>query len=100
MKISTPYEIHVIDVPGVKDPATGLPLQHVLLYQAVLIDKDDDFPAGLMPQAARLLMEAGERWSQGHPGITSFKPDKRYALRPQAAAPALGVDHAHSNLLR
>jgi hypothetical protein len=86
MKNNGAIEMHVIDVPLVIDPVSGIPLQHLLLYISVQFDQDLSFPAALKPSVERLLLEAGERWSPGHPGVTTLAGTKRYALVPKDAA--------------
>lgn len=79
MKNNGALEMHVIDVPGVLDPASKVQLQHLLIYISVSFNVASDFPAALVPTVQRLLNEAGERWSPGHPGVPTMQ-NKRYAL--------------------
>lgn len=80
------YEMHLVDVPGVADPATGNPLQHLLIVLLVRIEQGAGVSASARASVNKLLAEAAERWSPGHPGITSMPQTKRYALLPQDAS--------------
>ncbi|HET9956619.1 MAG TPA: hypothetical protein VFQ61_19110 [Polyangiaceae bacterium] len=81
-----PTELHAIDVPGVTDPSTGTPLQHVLIYQSVIFERTPDFPESVLPEVYRNLYAAGERWSPGHPGVHGKIQQKSYALVSQEPA--------------
>lgn len=83
MRTDGKYELHAIDVPGVSDPATGRPLQHMLMFLSVAISKESGFPAPDVLTAQRYLHDSAERWSHGHPGTVTISQGKRYALVPQ-----------------
>ncbi|WP_394844467.1 hypothetical protein LZC95_46360 [Pendulispora brunnea] len=71
------YEIHLIDVPDVKDPLAGQPLMHMLLFISCQI-KEGEFPPNVVDDFYLMLTKAAERWSQGSPGVPG--PTKEYRI--------------------
>jgi hypothetical protein len=80
-------QLHQIDVPEVVDPATKVPLQHLLFYLPVKLGVDP-MPnrSATLTAARKLLGLSGDLWSPGHPGVASNVSNKRYALVPRDPA--------------
>ncbi len=75
------YEIHLIDVPGVKDPVSGLGLKHLLLFVPCFVD-EGAFPPNLLADFYRVVLPgAANRWSQGSPGVSIPTKDYRILVK-------------------
>jgi len=68
------------------DPTTNKQLQHLLVLSKLEMEVEDGFPAASLPGVHKAFNGAGERWSQGHPGVSTPTKGKPYAFVPKAAA--------------
>jgi hypothetical protein len=78
------HELHYIEVPFVKDPATGLGLSHLVVYVGSKITLNPGTAAAQNALYSNLDY-ASTRWSQGHPGVTqpgATSPAKDYQIVP------------------
>lgn len=86
------YELHFIDVPGVKDPETDAPIHHLLMSVGIVV-VEDRVSAAEVQKLRVMLDKAAARWSPGHPGTRglAYQNKKDYMLLTTDSVPDLRI---------